>query len=110
MGEVVSRVRAGGGPEFVLSQTIPWPGNTGWKPTNVGRTDLRRALEEPRGWEPFDAILLEVRALLDEGVPLEAILELDARIVEETEAALAAAIAAPYAPGAVAYDDVLGST
>jgi TPP-dependent pyruvate/acetoin dehydrogenase alpha subunit len=100
--------RAGGGPRFVLAQTVPWPGNLTFLPQPLPPLDLSLAVRQSSGWELADPIVAEARALIDDGVPMTTLLSLDAQITAGMQAAVREAAAAPAAPGSVALEHVLG--
>ncbi|HUB75485.1 MAG TPA: thiamine pyrophosphate-dependent enzyme [Solirubrobacteraceae bacterium] len=110
LGELVARVRAGGGPAFLEALSEPWPGNRTFLPTlTTGRLDLARAAGEASGeWERSDPILVEARAQLAAGVPFEALLALDGEVRREVAEALTVALASELAPPAAAFEDVWG--
>jgi len=106
VGKATEAIRAGDGPRFAELRSVPWPGNSGFLPQNLGRVDLRSALQPAEGWAAADPILGEVRALLAEGVGLQPILELDAALREEADRAARAATSAPLAPAQAAFEHV----
>jgi TPP-dependent pyruvate/acetoin dehydrogenase alpha subunit len=101
-------VRSGAGPRFVEVRSEPWPGNRGFLPSAEPPLELTQAAlaSGDEGFAAVDPVLAEVRALLDQGVPLKRIAELDGRIRAGVDAAARSARAAPLAPAAVACADV----
>ena len=108
LADAARQARDGGGPQYVLAQTVPWPGNAGFfYPKLVdGPLVVMRATNSPTGWEQFDPVLNEARRLLDLGVSLDAIIKIDVEVQQEVDAAAQSAIAMPLAPLPAAYDDV----
>lgn len=106
MADAAAAARSTGSAQFVLATTTPWPGDLGSWVDDLPPVDLRDATKPPVGWGASDPVLNEVRELLDEGVNLEAILQLDARITGEMRAAVAAAAKLPVAPVSAALEDV----
>jgi TPP-dependent pyruvate/acetoin dehydrogenase alpha subunit len=104
----VDAARRGGGPRFVLAETVPWPGNDSFFYPELidGPLDVSRATSPPKGWEAFDPVLNEVRRLLADGVTVEAVREVDQAVTLEVEAAAEAAITSPPAPASAASEDV----
>jgi pyruvate dehydrogenase E1 component alpha subunit len=103
-------VRAGAGPRFVDAQTGTWPGNASFFPYDAtGPTDLRDAVApvEDQWLAHDDPVLGECRRLLDAGVTLDALHDVDADVRTEVDAALARALAAPAPPPKVAFADVV---
>jgi pyruvate dehydrogenase E1 component alpha subunit len=99
--------RAGEGPQFVEACSEPWPGNATFVPQLDRPLELSCTSAPPD--DPFasgDPVRCEVRSLLDEGVALESMLELDASISERMRAAFEAAAAAPAPPLPAAVQDV----
>jgi TPP-dependent pyruvate/acetoin dehydrogenase alpha subunit len=102
--------RAGDGPQFLEARSAPWPGNSSFIPHLKRAFDLAASAGPPSD-DPFaahDPVRCEARALLDEGVPMERLLELDACVSDRMRAAFDAAAAAPGAPARVALEDVWG--
>jgi TPP-dependent pyruvate/acetoin dehydrogenase alpha subunit len=101
-------VRSGGGPRFVEARSQPWPGNAAFLPRLVhGELQLSAVHGATAdGWWAADPIVCEARALLAEGVALEAMLELDRSIRDEAGEAFARAEQAPPAPQATALAGV----
>ena len=102
-------VRSGGGPQFVEARSQPWPGNAAFLPRLVdGELDLSATggAAPPGGWSAADPIVREARALLSEGVALEAILELDRSIRDGVLEAFVRAEQAPPAPETIALAGV----
>jgi TPP-dependent pyruvate/acetoin dehydrogenase alpha subunit len=102
-----TEVRGGGGPRFVLAQSVPWPGNSSFIPgLPDGPTDLERCRLEAQGWDAHDPILRELRAMVASGLDLQEVLAEDADIVDEMEAAAAGAASAALAPSEAAFENV----
>jgi TPP-dependent pyruvate/acetoin dehydrogenase alpha subunit len=99
--------RSGRGPQFVVAQTVPWPGNATFIPTLPdGRLDLARAAEPAAGWEAHDPILVEARDLLEGDASLAELQARDTAIQADVDEAVRAALAAPPAPAAAAFEHV----
>jgi 2-oxoisovalerate dehydrogenase E1 component len=103
--EAAEQVRARSRPRFLDIQSGTWAGNATFYATDVtGPTDLRSAAA-PTGsdwYDRDDPVLAEARSLLADGVPMDALLEVDAEVTRRIEQATAAARELPEAPGALA--------
>jgi TPP-dependent pyruvate/acetoin dehydrogenase alpha subunit len=100
--DATERVRAQSRPHFLDVQSTAWRGNETFYPKDVtGPTDLRRAAG-PTGsdWDDHDdPVLAEARNLLGAGVPMDALLEVDAEVTRRIEQATAEARELAEAPG-----------
>lgn len=108
---LVARTRKGDGPFFVESRTSRWPGNYGSFPKAVGGdTDINwvwspeTAPEVIRKWEEqSDPILLYAHKLLDrKAISRDGLIDLDARIRKEVDAAAKFALDSPLPPAEAA--------
>ena len=103
--QAAEQVRAQSRPRFLDVQSGGWAGNATFYPTDVtGPTDLCRAAA-PTGsdWDDRDdPVLSEARSLLGEGVPMDALLEVDAEVTRRIEQATVAARELAEAPGTLA--------
>ena len=103
--------RTDSGPRYLEMQTVPWPGNRTFFPTNpAGRTDLSGAGEAAgEGWSPGeDPVIVEARELVDDGMSLDELLGVDTDLSAEVATAVDRARDAEPAVAA-AHDDVWGS-
>ena len=110
---LVARTRKGEGPFFIESRTSRWPGNYGSFPKSVGGdTDINwtwspeTAPEVVRNWEQqSDPVLLYARKLLDrKASSREGLLDLDARVRQEVDAAAKFALDSPLPPAEAAVE------
>lgn len=104
MGAAAVAVRAGGGPRFIEARSRPWPGNSTFLPRLVtGALDLGDARGPGEGWTAADPILREARALLDDGVTLAAMTDLDEALRGEVSAAFDRAGTASSPPATISF-------
>jgi hypothetical protein len=111
MQRLAVATRTDSAPRYLEMQTVPWPGNQTFFPTNpAGRTDLSRVGEASGdGWSPGeDPVMVEARELVDHGMSLEELLAMDAEVSAEVATAVDRARDAEPA-AAAAHDDVWGS-
>jgi acetoin:2,6-dichlorophenolindophenol oxidoreductase subunit alpha len=110
---LVARTRKGEGPFFVESRTSRWPGNYGSFPKSVGGdTDINwtwapeGSPEVVRKWEEqSDPVLLYARKLLDrKAISREGLIDLDARVRDEMDAAAKFALNSPLPPAEAAVE------
>ena len=98
--ELVARIRAGGGPQFLHAKCYRWEGHTG--------TDAAayRPAEEAAAARGRDAIRRLAALLEAEGVAAAEIAGIEAAAAAEMAAHRAAAMAAPWPDPGAAYTDV----
>jgi 2-oxoisovalerate dehydrogenase E1 component len=91
MGEVVSAIRAGGGPVLVEAATYRWHGHY------EGDPERYRTPEEVREWEMRDPLLVHERHLRESGVSDDDIKALETAVADELDTAVdeARGLAAP---------------
>ncbi len=115
MGRAVDRARTGGGPTFLETRTVRWPGNRPlWPQLLTGATDVAMAWdparipEEHRVWhERQDGVLRTVAAMVSGGHLTAAEVEaIDAAAQAEMRDAVAFALASPYPEPEEALDHV----
>jgi acetoin:2,6-dichlorophenolindophenol oxidoreductase subunit alpha len=115
MVRALERARTGGGPSFLETRTVRWPGNRPlWPQLLTGATDLAMAWDpsripdEHRAWHDHqDGVLRYVRELLAAGhVSRETVLEIDAAAVTEMADAVRFALDSPYPEPEEALDHV----
>lgn len=103
-------MRANPGPWFIEAKTVGFPGNQGgWPHLPDGPTDVSQALSgsAPAGWAAYDPVLRFAREAVSLGsLDAAAILATDADVVEQMEAAVAKAKAAPYPRPEDALEDL----
>lgn len=112
--ELVQRLRAGEGPFFVEARTSRWPGSYGSIPRLLGGPceltwawDPDSAPEPARTWaRQSDPLLLYARVLLERGFSREQLMEMDAEVRAELEAATRWAQASPYPEPELALEHV----
>jgi pyruvate dehydrogenase E1 component alpha subunit len=115
MARAVERARSGGGPTFLETRTVRWPGNRPlWPQLLTGQTDVAMAWDptripdEYRVWhERQDGVLRYVRDLLqgDLATP-EQVLAIDDEATIEMVRAVAFALDSPYPRPEEAFDHV----
>ena len=98
--ELVARIRAGGGPQFLHALTYRVKGHVSVDPAAYReQSEVDGALES----DPLKLAALRLEAL---GVAAGRVAEIEAQARSEIEAALAAARAAPWPQAGAAYTDV----
>jgi len=98
--ELLARIRAGGGPQFLHALTYRVKGHVSVDPAAY------RAQSEVDGALEADPLKLAATRLQALGVAVARVAEIDAQAHAEIEAALAAARAAPWPQTEAAYTDV----
>jgi TPP-dependent pyruvate/acetoin dehydrogenase alpha subunit len=101
--DLVRRTRAGDGPLFVEARTQLWPGNALAMPKLVGGStdiawawDASAAPEPVRDWHKHsDPILLYIRELEESGVSRGTIVQMDAHVRQQADAAARFALESP---------------
>jgi pyruvate dehydrogenase E1 component alpha subunit len=115
MRAAVDRARTGGGPTFLETQTVRWPGSRPlWPQLVTGETDVRYAWlpdtipDAHRTWfSGQDGLLRFVRELLEAGEATpETVVDLDGDARAEMDAGVAFALDSPYPDVAEAFTDV----
>ncbi len=111
MRRLALETREDSAPRYLEMQTVPWPGNQTFFPTNLtGRTDLSRGdASGGEGWSAReDPVVVEARDLLGDGIALDELLSMDTDLSADIATAIdRARDAEPAADGA--HDDVWGS-
>lgn len=110
MQRLAVATRTDSAPRYLEMQTVPWPGNQTFFPTNpAGRTDLSRAGEAAgEGWSPGeDPVMVEARELVAGGMALDELLAVDTELSAEVATAVDRARGAEPA-AAAAHGDVWG--
>ena len=110
MGRLAAETRQGGGPRFLEARAAAWEGNQSFFPHDAtGPTDVAdaaRGHDDP--WRSDDdPVLNECRRLLEAGVSMTELAEVDRRVSAEVGAAFAAAERAPVADPGAALTDVV---
>jgi pyruvate dehydrogenase E1 component alpha subunit len=98
--QAVARARAGAGPTLIEAKTYRIRGHY------EGDPQIYRTKEEVAAWEEKDPIDRWSKLLLNRGVPAEDLEEIDARIEQELEAAVAFAEESPLPDPAEARSDI----
>lgn len=115
MREAVERARGGGGPTFIESRTVRWPGNRPlWPQLVTGKTNLAMAWDESliddeyRAWHAHqDGLLRFVRDLIASGrTDASKVLARDDAVRATIDDAVRFALDSPYPPPESAFDDV----
>jgi pyruvate dehydrogenase E1 component alpha subunit len=115
MARAVVRARAGGGPSFIETRTVRWPGNRPlWPQLLTGETDVAvawdasRLPDDYRTWhERQDGVLRYVADIVSDGHATTAeVLAIDAAARDEMEAAVAFGLDSPYPEPEEALDHV----
>lgn len=113
--EAFRRARQGGGPSFIESRGLRWPGSRPlWPALVTGETDLAMAWDEGRIPEEHgewhrrhDCLLRFARELLRAGYATpEGLLAIDGRVREEVDRAVRFALESPYPPPESALEGV----
>jgi acetoin:2,6-dichlorophenolindophenol oxidoreductase subunit alpha len=98
--DLVGRIRAGGGPHFLLARTYRLKGHTAHDPALYRMTD---EVEARRRHDPMKRC---AEALLVHGIGAESIAATERAAHDEIAAATVAALAAPFPPAEHAWTDV----
>ncbi len=98
--EAVERARAGGGPTLIEAKTYRLRGHY------EGDPQMYRSREEIEAWEKKCPVKRWRKALLEMGVPADSIEEIDSRIEQEIEDAIAFAGESPLPDPAEARSDI----
>lgn len=115
MAEAIARARSGGGPTFIESRTVRWPGSRPlWPQLLTGETDVAMAWEEAaipddhRAWHAEqDGLLGFLRQLIAEDrAEAAAVVELDAEVQATMAEAMTFALDSPYPRPESAFEDV----
>ncbi len=115
MVRAIDRARSGGGPTFIETRTVRWPGNRPlWPQLVTGETDVamawdpERIREDHRAWhERQDGVLRYVAALVGAGVIApDGVIAIDDAAIAEMEDAVDLALASPYPEPEEALDHV----
>ena len=115
MSAALARARSGGGPTFIETRTVRWPGNRPlWPQLLTGETDVAvawdatRLPEEHRAWhERQDGVLRYVADIVAGGhATTDEVLAIDTAAREEMAAAVAFGLESPYPEPEEALDHV----
>ena len=98
--DLIARIRAGEGPQFLVAETYRLTGHTGADPAAY------RSDEEVEAARKLDPLIRTAGWLLEAGVETEEIAAIDQRARDEMAAAVVAAKAAAWPPLEAAYADV----
>lgn len=102
--EAVARARNGGGPSFLECRTYRWRGHVG--PSMDFDVGVRRK-DELKEWQAKDPIGRLRGSLIAEGVTLDTFNEIEAKVSQDTEAAIDAARASSQPPASEVLSHVI---
>jgi pyruvate dehydrogenase E1 component alpha subunit len=102
--EAVGRARAGGGPTLIEAKTYRMRGHY------EGDPQIYRTKEEVEAWEQKDPLERWRKTLIASGVPAASLAEVDARIAQELQEAVAFAEESPLPDPAEARSDIFTPT
>lgn len=98
--DLIARIRAGEGPQFLVAETYRLTGHTGADPATYRRDE---EVEAAKAWDPLTRI---AGWLTEAGIATDEILAVEQAARDEMEEALKAAEAAPWPDPSAAYLDV----
>jgi TPP-dependent pyruvate/acetoin dehydrogenase alpha subunit len=114
VSEAIEAIRRGGGPRFIESQTVRWPGSeTNWPtipaPTSIALAwDASTVPEKAREWyRASDPVLIYLRELVERRVATrDELVDLETEAKKIADAAARFALASPYPDPEEALKDV----
>jgi pyruvate dehydrogenase E1 component alpha subunit len=114
VSEAIAEIRRGGGPQFIETQTVRWPGSeTNWPsvpaPTDVSLAwDVSSVPAKAREWyRASDPLLIFVRELVEaRHATREEIAQFERDMKEKIDAAARSALASPFSAPEEALKDV----